>query len=146
MSAPQTLKNHTRFDPLFHFTLMPLLLLNFGFSIYITIHHWPENPHLHLWWIVMAVVFIFIAGNSRGSALKAQDRVIRLEERMRLTALLPANEHHLIGQLTPRQFIALRFASDDELADLTRKTVAQNLEPKAIKESILNWRPDHNRV
>jgi hypothetical protein len=146
MSVPQTYKNHTRFDPIFHFILMPLLLLNFAFSIYIAVHHWPEQPHLHLWWIVMAVVFILIAGNGRGSALKAQDRVIRLEERLRLTALLPVEEHHLIAQLTPRQFIALRFASDDELPALSRKTVAQNLEPKAIKESIVNWRPDHNRV
>jgi len=146
MSAPQSFKNHTRFDPPFHFTLMPLLLLNFGFSIYIAIHHWPEHPHLHLWWIVMAVVFILIAGNGRGSALKAQDRIIRLEERLRLTALLPADEHHLIAKLEPRQFIALRFASDDELPALTRQAVAQNLDPKAIKQSIVNWRPDHNRV
>jgi hypothetical protein len=146
MPTPQNYKNHTRFEPLFHFTVMPLLLINLGFSIYATIHAWPSYRHTHLWWIVMSFVLIFIAGVARGSALKAQDRIIRLEERLRLTALLPPSDAHLIPQLTERQLIALRFASDEELPALVHKTISQGLESKAIKQSIVNWRADHFRV
>lgn len=146
MPTPQTFKNHARFDPLFHFTTMPLLLLNLIFSIYITIHYWPAYRHTHLWLIVMAIVFIFIAGMARGSALKAQDRIIRLEEHLRLARVLPPSDAHLIPQLTEAQLIALRFAPDEELVALTHKTLTQGLEPKAIKQSIVNWRPDNFRV
>ena len=146
MPTPQTLKNHTRYDPLFHFTAIPLLLLNLIFSIYVTIRDWPAHPHLHIWWIVMSIVLFVMLGISRSSALRAQDRIIRLEERLRLAALLPVADRPHIDELTIRQLIALRFASDAELPALVHKTLTQNLEPKAIKESIITWRPDHDRV
>lgn len=146
MAAPQNLKSHTRFDPMFHFTIIPLLLLNLIFSIYITVHNWPSYRHTHLWWIVMAIVFLLMAVRARMSALKAQDRVIRLEERLRLAAILPTPERAHIDELSVRQLIALRFASDDELHALVHKTLTENLEPKAIKQSIAQWRPDHHRV
>jgi hypothetical protein len=146
MPQQQNLKHHTRYDPPFHFVIIPLLLLNLIFSIYITIHNWPAAKHLHLWGIVMAIVFIIMAESARGAALKAQDRIIRLEERLRLAALLPAADLGHIDELTIRQLIALRFASDDELPALAHKALTQNLEPKAIKQSIINWRPDNHRV
>jgi hypothetical protein len=146
MAAPQNLQNHTRFDPPFHFFVLPMLLLNFIFSIYATIHAWPRYEHTHLWWIAMSVVFFIMAGTPRGAALRAQDRIIRLEERLRLTALLPAEDRAHIGELSIKQLIALRFASDAEIPALVRKTLTQNLEPKAIKESITNWRADTHRV
>jgi hypothetical protein len=146
MPAPQNLKNHTRFFPPFHFFVLPLLLLNFIVSIYITIREWPNDKYIHLWWIVMAVVFFIMAGIARGSSLTVQDRVIRLEERLRLAALLPAEDRAHIDELSIKQLIALRFASDAELPSLFRKTLTQNLEPKAIKQSIVNWRGDYNRV
>jgi hypothetical protein len=146
MPTPQTLKNHTRFHPPFHFFLVPVLLLNLIFSIYATIHHWPAHRHLHLWWIVMSVVFFVMAGIARGGAIKVQDRVIRLEERLRLAALLPSEDRAHIDELSTKQLIALRFASDAELPALVHKTLTQNLEPKAIKESITTWRPDYDRV
>jgi Family of unknown function (DUF6526) len=146
MPAPQNLKNHARLDPPFHFVIVPLLLLNLIFSIYIAVHHWPAQQHLHLWSIVMAVVFLMMAGNARGAALKAQDRIIRLEERLRLAALLPAADLAHIDELSIKQLIALRFASDAELPALVHKTFTQNLEPKTIKQSIVNWRPDNYRV
>jgi hypothetical protein len=146
MPAPQNLKNHTRFDPSFHFVIIPALLLNLIFSIYITINAWPRYQHTHLWWIVMAIIFLLMADRARAAALKAQDRIIRLEERLRLTALLPAADLAHIDELTIKQLIALRFASDAELPALVHKTLTQNLEPKAIKQSIVNWRADDHRV
>jgi hypothetical protein len=146
MPTPQTLKNHARFNPLFHFTILPLLVLNLIFSIYITIHRWPAYEHTHLWWIVMAVVFILMAGDARGSALKAQDRIVRLEERLRLATLLPPGDRAHINDLTTRQLIALRFASDAELPALAHTALTQRLEPKAIKQAIINWRADNERV
>ena len=146
MPIQQNLKNYTRYDPPFHFVIIPLLLLNLIFSIYITIHNWPASKHLHLWGIVMAIVFIMMAGRARGSALKAQDRIIRLEERLRLAALLPAADLGHIDELTIKQLIALRFASDAELPALVHKTLTQDMEPKAIKQAIVNWRPDNHRV
>jgi hypothetical protein len=146
MPTQQNLKNHTRYDPPFHFVILPLLLLNLFFSIYITIHNWPAYKHLHLWWIIMAIVFIMMADRARGAALKAQNRIIRLEERLRLATLLSPTERAHIDELTVKQLIALRFASDAELPALAIRTLTQNLEPKAIKQSIVNWRPDNNRV
>ena len=146
MPTPQSYKNHARWDPPFHFFILPMLLLNFIFSIYITIHHWPEHPHLHIWWIVMAIVFFMMAGLGCAASLRAQDRIIRLEERLRLAHLLPPGDQALIGQLTTKQLIGLRFASDEELPALTRKTLAQNLDMKTIKQNIVNWRADNERV
>jgi hypothetical protein len=146
MPAPQNFKNHPRFNPPFHFVILPLLLLNLIFSIYATIHHWPEHRILFLWWIVMSIVLFMMAGISRSQTLRAQDRIIRLEERLRLAALLPAEDRAHIDELSIKQLIALRFASDAELPALVRKTLTQNLEPKAIKQSIVNWRGDYYRV
>ncbi len=146
MPTPQSFKNYTRWMPPFHFFVLPLLLLNFIFSIYATIHHWPEHRILFLWWIVMSIVLFIMAGLARSGAIKVQDRVIRLEERLRLAALLPAEDRAHIDELSIQQLIALRFASDAELPALVRKTLTQNLEPKAIKQSIVNWRGDYYRV
>jgi hypothetical protein len=146
MATPQSLKNHTRFNPPFHFFILPMLLLNLIFSIYVTIHHWPEHRVLFLWWIVMSIVLFMITGISRSQTLRAQDRIIRLEERLRLAALLPAEDRAHIDELSVKQLIALRFASDDELPALAHRALTQNLEPKAIKQSIVNWRGDYHRV
>ena len=146
MAAPQNFQNHARFYPLFHFFILPMLLLNFAFSIYATIHAWPRYEHTHLWWIAMSVVFFVMAGVARSGALSVQDRIIRLEERLRLQALLPAEDRAHIQELTVKQLIALRFASDEEIPALVRKTLTQNLEPKSIKQSIVNWRADTLRV
>jgi uncharacterized protein DUF6526 len=146
MATPQSLKNHTRFNPPFHFFILPMLLLNLIFSIYVTVHHWPEHRVLFLWWIVMSIVLFMMAGISRSQTLRAQDRIIRLEERLRLHALLPTEDRAHIDELSIKQLIALRFASDDELPALAHRALTQNLEPKAIKQSIVNWRGDYHRV
>src|ERR1700678_1163149 len=88
MPAEQNFKNHARFDPIFHFVLLPVLLANIIRSIYVTIHQWPRHSGIHLWGIVMGVVWFMETGLIRGYANKNQDRIIRLEERLRFAALL----------------------------------------------------------
>ncbi|MCU1321135.1 MAG: hypothetical protein JWM43_784 [Acidobacteriaceae bacterium] len=146
MAVPQNFKNHARYHPPFHFFLIPLLLLNLAFVIHATIHQWPQDRGLNLWLIFVSIMLLLIAANGRASAMKAQDRVIRLEERLRLAALLPPADHHRINELSVRQLIALRFASDDELPALVHRTLEHGLDSKAIKKSIVNWRPDYHRV
>jgi hypothetical protein len=146
MPEPQTYKNHARFDPPFHFFLLPILLLNLIFSIYATIHHWPDHRHLFGWWIVLSITLIVLAGKSRTNALKAQDRIIRLEERLRMAALLSAEDFARCKALTESQYIGLRFASDEELPVLVKRTLDENLAQKQIKEAIVSWRPDYFRV
>jgi hypothetical protein len=149
MAQPQSFQSHSRWDPIVHFVIVPLLALNLGFSIYATIHRWDDvRPyhHTHLWWIVMSIVLILIVGTARGAALRAQNRVIRLEEQLRLADLLDEAHLGLIDKITMQQFIALRFASDAEVAALAARAVAENLDPKQIKQAIVNWRPDNDRV
>jgi hypothetical protein len=146
MAQPQSFKNHTRWDPAFHFFLAPMLLLNLGFAIYVTIHAWPGFKHTHLWWIVMSIVLLLILGKAREYALTNQNRLIRLEEQLRLADLLDEEDLGLIDKITIKQFIALRFASDAELPTLAARAVAENLDPKQIKQSITTWRPDNDRV
>lgn len=146
MPKSQSYKNHKRRFPPFHFLLMPILILNLIFSIYDTLHHYPEHKYLFHWWIVMSIAFILMALLGRMQSVKAQDRIIRLEERLRLATLLPPEERVHISEFTTAQLIALRFASDAELPALARRTLTQNLEPKAIKQAIENWRADDLRI
>jgi hypothetical protein len=146
MPAPQSFKNHGRLDPSMHFFVMPVLLINFFVSIYLTIHHWPEYRSLHLWWILVSAALAVLAFKSRVNDLKVQDRIIRLEEHLRLATLLPSADLAHIQELDIKQIVALRFASDAELPALVHKTITQGLEPKAIKQSIVNWRADNHRV
>jgi hypothetical protein len=93
---------------------------------------------------IALVTGIFI---SRAMPLRAQDRIIRLEERIRLERVLPSDMRGRIGNLTPEQFIGLRFAPDDEVPELTRRALNGELNTRAdIKRAIRNWRPDHMRV
>jgi hypothetical protein len=146
MATTQNLKNHARFDPVYHFFIAPMTLLNLIYAIYDTCKHWPEASHLRLWWIAMSVVLILLTGKARSNALKAQDRVIRLEERLRLASLLPPAEFSRCAALSESQLIALRFASDAELPGLVDRTLRENLSRAQIKQAITDWRPDHFRV
>ena len=146
MSAEQNLKNHHRFDPWIHFFAFPVFILNVFFAICIAARHWSAHTHIVIWWIILSVALLILATKCRMNDLKLQDRIIRLEERLRLQALLGPAELSHISELTTPQLIALRFASDEELPALVHKTLTQNLCPKAIKESITHWRADHHRV
>jgi hypothetical protein len=146
MAKPQSCENHKRLDPAFHFFVLPLLLLNLILAIYATLHAWPGFRHTHLWWIAMSIVLLVLAETARRYALHNQDRIIRLEEQLRLADLLPEDQLGLIDALTVDQFIGLRFASDAEVAALAQRAVAENLNRKQIKQSITHWRADHHRI
>jgi hypothetical protein len=146
MPEPQNFKNHTRFDPAWHYFILPLLLLNFIFAIVAIIRNYPDHAHLFGWWLVMSIVGFVAVGKARGHSLKAQDRIIRLEEKLRFAALLPPDLLARSQALTVRQIIGLRFASDDELPGLVKRALDENLSEKQIKEAINTWRPDYLRV
>jgi hypothetical protein len=97
--------------------------------------------------LLLAFALILVFFYARIFALRAQDRVIRLEERLRLAELLPPDQKHTIGQLTTSQLIGLRFASDGEVAALVATVRAEGIEDRdEIKKRVTNWRADHQRV
>ena len=142
-TTPQTYKNHARFDPGFHFLLAPLILACLVVSVFLAVRH-PGIDTILL--AVLVFALLIAAGKTRGYSLKVQDRVIRLEERLRLSLLLPAHERARIPELTESQLVALRFASDDELPVLAMRALNEGLTNKQIKAEIVSWRPDMFRV
>lgn len=146
MAAEQSYKNHARVDRPMHFFVFPVLIVNVAVAIYIAIHFRHDYPWLGHWSILVSLALLVLAFRCRVNDLKLQDRIIRLEERLRLASLLPPSELAYANELSVRQLVALRFASDAELPALVHKTLTQNLEPKAIKQSIAQWRADNHRV
>jgi hypothetical protein len=157
--AEQNLSNHTRIDPAYHYFVMPVLLVNLVLAIVRLVHPhggWHRRgmvPHFlagqigwHLWTVVVALALLVLAVLARTYSLRVQDRIIRMEERIRMAALLPMEMQMLQRELSTRQIIALRFASDAELAVLVEQAVREKLTPKAIKQNIRNWRADTDRV
>lgn len=143
--AEQNYSNHVKFVPLFHFFVLPVLLINFFSSIFryrILGFSWP-------WLIGMltALALFMLAGLGRTFALKVQDRVIRMEERQRCERLLPTELKSRIEEITPDQFVALRFASDGELPGLVNKVLTDKIsDRKTIKQMVKNWRGDYLRA
>jgi hypothetical protein len=142
-SSPQSLKNHGRLDPPYHFVLVTTLAVNL---FVVLCYAWHNLNYLTEWTVVLSIAAFIPALKLRSYPLKVQDRVIRLEERLRLQALAPAEWHAQIYKLTEDQLIALRFASDDEVVVLAKIALEQNLTRKQIKERIKTWRPDEWRV
>lgn len=140
----QNFANHARFHPPFHFFLAPggIVLL-----ILAVINIVRNYQRLDSWILLLFAVLFFVAVFLlRANALRVQDRLIRLEERLRLAALAPPELQARIGDLTEAQLIALRFASDQELPALAARALAQNMKGKEIKQAIVTWRADTFRV
>ena len=140
---PQNYANHAKFVPLFHYVVMPLLLINLVLALAglldgITLETLNR--------IGTGVAMVLAALFARVFALKAQDRVIRVEERMRMARLLPDDLKPRIDDVTTAQCVALRFAGDDELPALVRRALDEKADQKTIKQAIENWRPDYQRV
>ncbi len=142
--AEQSFRSHAKWVPAFHFFVLPVLLINIGFQIY-----WCEKAFTigGVVSVLVAVALFAGMGTVRGMALKVQDRVIRLEERLRFERVLPADLHPRIGEFTIDQLVALRFASNAELPELARKVLEENVKDrKEIKRIIKTWRPDFARA
>jgi hypothetical protein len=144
MEPAQNYKNHSRLVPMFHFGVLGLFLVNFLWAAFRLTRSATGQSAIDL---LMAIGLILLALSVRSMILRVQDRVIRLEMRLRLRDALPADLQSRIPALTPRQLIALRFASDAELPALVRDVLAGTLTTsKDIKLKIRDWQGDFLRA
>jgi len=143
MEKSQTFANHAKYDPPFHFFVIPVLGINI-LVVGVLLFSYPGRGGV--WLLIVAIALLLQAIRMRSYATHLQDRVIRLEERLRLFALLQEPLRSRIGELTDSQLVGLRFASDDELPALVQRALDEKLSRSDIKKAITNWRPDYSRV
>src|SRR6202047_4678525 len=143
--SEQNFENHAKTVPAFHFFVLPVLFLNIGWAVV----RWKTS----LWsldgaiWVLTSVAILVGVLCARMFALSVQDRVIRLEERLRCERLLPQDLQARILEFEPGQLVSLRFASDAEFPELARKVLDEKMKDrKAIKQQIKNWRADYLRA
>jgi hypothetical protein len=141
--SSQSYSHHTRWDPPFHFFILPVFAITLiGFIVHVF-----RRPSIHsAWMIVIVLALIAAIFKIRLYPLKVQDRVIRLEERLRLATLCDPSLRPRIAELTESQLVALRFASDAELPALAARALNEKLSNPDIKKAIQHWRPDYWRV
>ena len=140
---PQTRENHTKMVPVYHYVVFPILVVNLLWALYRVVTGVSIDTA-----ITAAVAFslVALAFYARTFALGAQDRVIRLEERLRMHGLMPDELKPRIDEFTTNQLVALRFASDEELPGLGRRVLDDSIgDRKTIKEMIVSWRADYQR-
>jgi uncharacterized protein DUF6526 len=149
-TKPQTLATHTRWDPPFHFFVLPVFVLGLLMTLVHFFAHITQGDlrdHIHAFLLILlATAFLILAFKVRTYSLKVQDRIIRLEERLRLTQLLSEPLRSRIPELTEDQLCGLRFASDAELSKLAERALNEKLSRADIKKAIQTWRPDYWRV
>lgn len=144
-NAPQSFANHAQYTPAFHFFASPLALIYMVWSLV----RFMGNPSADTAYALIGALALFgVVMVSRLSPLRVQDRLIRLEEQLRYQRVLsPALAERAQATLSPRHYIALRFASDAELASLVEQVIANpTMTGKAIKQQIRTWRADHFRA
>ncbi|MDQ6799891.1 MAG: DUF6526 family protein [Acidobacteriota bacterium] len=144
MAETQTYATHRRWVPYFHFFALPVLALN----VLVQIYYLYRNPSVWtVWGLVVSGALVALPWAIRSMVTTAQDRIIRLEETLRLQRCLPADMRGRIGELTTGQLVSLRFCSDEELPELTRSVLGGELKSREdIKLRIKSWRPDTLRV
>jgi hypothetical protein len=143
MSEAQNYKNHVRYDPAFHFTLIPACALLIIGAVVHTYRHWGD---LKAWWMLaIAVTLTWASFLLRIYALRNQDRIIRLEETLRMQRLCPDTVSRA-AELNSRQLAALRFCSDAELPAMAKRTLDEKLSNDAIKRAVKEWRGDYSRI
>lgn len=145
MSTPvQSYENHTKFVPVFHYVMAPLLMASVIYFGYRAATAFSVENLMFFLFGVGTFLASFVA---RIFPLGVQDRVIRLEERMRMERLLPDDMKARIGDFSTAQLVGLRFASDAELPDLARRVLDEGMtDRKAVKQAVKNWRADHQRI
>jgi hypothetical protein len=137
---PQDFAHHTKWVPAFHFFVLPVFLLNMFYCIYRLIRWFSVDSTISL---VLALALFLLAFYARTFALAVQDRLIRLEMRLRMQQVLPQELRPRIPDFTVDQMVALRFASDAELPGLCKKVLDDKIADRAaIKKMIQNWQPD----
>lgn len=144
MPKAQTYSNHRRYYWPHHFIVQPILIANFAMELnnFFEVRNWDSA-----WGAILAFGLMLFALTARAMALKAQNRAIRLEERLRLERLLPPADRARIDELTMSQLIGLRFAPDDEVPELVQRCLRGELKGGGdVKKSVVNWRPDYHRV
>jgi hypothetical protein len=142
-NKPQSYASHAKIDPAFHFFVLPVLLINIIVVAYLLFRH-PGTGGA--WLLLVSIALLVLAGRTRSYATHLQDRVIRVEERIRLTAILPEPLRARIAELSDSQIVGLRFASDAELPALFQRALDEKLSRSDIKKAITDWRPDYSRV
>ena len=140
----QSFENHAKLVPAYHYWATALLVLPTLYFLFLTVTSFSlERLAIALFAVGVVIIGLF----ARLFPLGVQDRVIRLEERLRMEALLPEELRGRIGDFTTEQLIGLRFASDDELSDLCRKVLDESIsDRKPIKQAVQSWRADHQRI
>jgi hypothetical protein len=142
-NKPQSYASHAKFDPPFHFFVLPVLLINILIVGYLLLRH----PGIGgAWLLLVSIALLVLAGRLRSWATHLQDRVIRMEERIRLSAILPEPLCPRIAELSDSQIVGLRFASDAEVPALFQRAIEEKLSRSDIKKAITDWRPDYSRV
>ncbi len=149
-TVPQTFSNHRRFDPLFHFFLIPVFALAMVLSLVHLVGQFADadlRGRIHgSLLVILATALLVAVFKIRLYALRVQDRIIRLEERLRLSQVLSEPLRSRICDLSQDQLIGLWFASDGELPGLVERCLTEKLSRADIKKQIKNWRPDYSRV
>jgi hypothetical protein len=146
--AEQSYSTHRKLVPAYHFAVYSILVINLIWSIFRLVRGLPEVPFFdRLLAVGVAIALLLVAYYVRIFPLRAQDRIIRLEERVRMERLLPEDLKPRIGELRTSQLIALRFASDEELPELTRAVLDRGIRDRdEIKKMVRTWRIDHLRM
>jgi hypothetical protein len=140
MSQGQNFENHARLFPPFHFFVAPVLLLNVMWSIVRVVRNFSFGSLMSL---LVALALFLLAFCARIFALTVQDRIIRLEMRLRMQQVLSMDLRARIPEFTVDQLVSLRFASDAELPALAQKVLDEKVvQRKAIKKMIQEWQPD----
>jgi Family of unknown function (DUF6526) len=141
----QNFSNHVRFVPPYHFFAIPVFVINFVWSLFRLKQ--LEFSFAGIFGVILAAALLVLVFEARLFALAVQDRLIRLEERLRYERVLPPDMQARTGELTINQIVSLRFACDAELPALARKVLDEKLtERKAIKKLVKNWKPDYQRA
>ena len=144
MSEIQSFENHAKMVPLYHYWGTLFLVVPTFYVGFLTVTSFSVTNLMALLFAIGVILAAFFA---RAFPLGVQDRVIRLEERLRMERILPDELKGRIEEISTDHLIALRFASDEELAELVRRVLERELtDRKAIKAAIRSWRPDHQRI
>ncbi|HEY6308869.1 MAG TPA: DUF6526 family protein [Candidatus Angelobacter sp.] len=144
----QTFANHSKYDPPFHFFLLPVMAINIIVVGYYLVRSMVQGREWlgGAWLLILSFALLVTVGRLRAYATQLQDRIIRVEERLRLGAVLPEALRSRIGELSDSQLVGLRFASDAELPALVQRALDEKLDRTQIKKAVTDWRPDYSRV